>query len=284
MSTPTSSSELTSDLPSRLSWVGSVFSTAFKKQIAYRVDFWIQFGSVIFGSVGLAYVLWSGIYSNQGATTLGGYTLQGMIFYYAFTPVIQRLMNGTDWGLAAEEIYSGTLTRYLIYPVSFFMYKYVQRIASSLVSVLQYGSFILIYAWAFGVPAETHITAQSVMLGFFIALLGGLFYFFIQLCLEAVAFWQDSVWSLLVMLRFSSMFLGGAVLPITLFPESLRKTLVLTPFPHLISLPIRTILGQSSQTDVLLGIEVLAFWIVLSLILMRLIWRQGLRTYAGVGQ
>ena len=62
--------------------------------------------------------------------------------------------------------------------------------------------------------------------------------------LEMVAFWHDSVWSLMAMLRMSLTLSGGGLIPLSLFPERARTVLALLPFSYLISFPIRCFLGQ----------------------------------------
>ncbi|TWW08287.1 hypothetical protein E3A20_25830 [Planctomyces bekefii] len=98
-----------------------------------------------------------------------------------------------------------------------------------------------------------------------------------------VAFWAENVWSLNVMLMFAIRLLGGALLPLTLFPSWAQEYLSYTPFPYLVSFPIRALMGQVSADEWMGGMGILAMWTVFTVALGALIWRRGQLRYTGVG-
>jgi ABC-2 type transport system permease protein len=134
-----------------------------------------------------------------------------------------------------------------------------------------------------GVPADQNITIATVVAGIVTCLIAGILHFAITTCLELVAFWQDVIWNLMVMLRFIVMLLGGGMIPIAFFPEWGQKLVALTPFPALIAFPVRTFLGQVTLGEWFSNIGVLAFWTVIFAGLAAIIWNRGVRQYSGVG-
>jgi ABC-2 type transport system permease protein len=135
----------------------------------------------------------------------------------------------------------------------------------------------------FKLPYDTGFGPSDFILclaGIFIA--GILFYLMMSL-VEMAAFWAENVWSLLVMLRFTVMFLGGVMVPISLFPDWLIQILKFTPFPYLVSFQVRTLIGQMSYELWFEGIAVLTIWIFIFAALNRVVLGLGLKRYTGVG-
>jgi len=265
-------------------WALTVFSLSFRKLIAYRADFWAQTAGIVFGTVFVSYFFWAAVFESQGVNEVAGFTLRGMIFYYALTLVVQRVVGSSEWGTGAEDIYQGTLTRYLVYPVPYFLYKYVERLAAITVAGIQYALLFLVFAACVRFPAEFHVTVGSALASLGVCLVGGFFYFCAQTFLEGVAFWQDTIWSLIAMLRIASSFLSGALVPLSFFPGWAAALLHYTPFPHLVSLPIRALIGQAGAAEIWSGIGVLACWCLVSMAAMVALWAKGLRGYSGGGQ
>ena len=108
-------------------------------------------------------------------------------------------------------------------------------------------------------------------------------YFILAFVLELAAFWIDVVWNLVVMLMFVVSFLGGRMLPLTVFPEWVQTAVGYSPFPYIVSFPARAFLGELSFASWVFGMGIIIFWAVFLSLLTDTVWRKGLRSYAGVG-
>ena len=260
-----------------------VLSLELRKTFSYRFDFWFRFLGVLMANVVIAYYLWSAIFAQTGAAQIGGYTFQGMILYYLMVPLIENVSRGQESGLA-QEIYGGTLTRYLVYPVPFFPFRYVGSLAGTVVALLQLVVVLGGYLALAGRPSDLPLTAGTVAMGLVAAVAAGLLNFLMVAALEMVAFWADQIWSLNVMLMFCVRLLGGSLLPLSLFPDWSRAALAWTPFPYLVSFPIRTLTGQVALVEWGQGLLIIALWSLGFALLDRWIWRRGNLRYTGVGQ
>jgi ABC-2 type transport system permease protein len=98
-----------------------------------------------------------------------------------------------------------------------------------------------------------------------------------------VAFWQDTVWNLLAMLRFVGALLGGTLIPLSMFPGWGRTFAGFTPFPLVFSFPIRCFLGQVGADEWMHSMAMLGLWIAGLSLGVAVVWRRGTRTYSGVG-
>ena len=260
-----------------------VVSIELRRTFTYRFEFWFRFLGTLFANVALAYFLWKAIFAQTGAHQIEGYTFPAMVFYYVLVPLVINITRTHESGFMAGEIYTGTLTRYLVFPMSFFVYKYASTVASTLVGVLQLGIIVAGYALIVGFPAELQLTPASFAMGLSVGILAGALNFYIMSCIEMVAFWADNIWSLGVMFMFLTRLLGGAMLPLAMFPDTVQQILPFTPFPYLISFPVLSLMGRVSLDAWLQGILVMVVWMVAFALLQQLIWKRGSVHYAGVG-
>ncbi|MDH5656320.1 MAG: ABC-2 family transporter protein [Spirochaetia bacterium] len=266
-----------------LSWASTVFSSEIKKMLSYRVDFWLQFPALVLIQIFLAYFLWDSIFESRGASELGGYSFHGLMLYYLMAPLMDRILRGVELRFMSFDIYEGTLSRYLIYPVSFFLYKYIQHAAQSFISFLQFAVMLSLFAVIFHVPEEISLTLTSFLTGMMILVSASLMYFILASIFECIAFWADNVWSLMVMLRLTIFFLGGGMIPLNFFPDWSLEVLLYTPFPYMTYFPIRAFFGYLSVQEFYAGMTVIGSWILILSLSLRLIWKRGLLVYSGVG-
>ena len=271
------------DARMRMSWVFQVMSLEFRRIFSYRADFWLHFFSAALIQILIAYFLWKAIFDHRGVRSIGGYDFATLMLYYLLTPLVDRMVRGQEGTLIAQEIYEGLLNRYLIYPVSFFAFRYATFFAASIVFFGQFLAALGIYFIAFGVPAGVNSGAGSIALGLVFIFFGGVSYFFLSVFLELIAFWADNVWSLLVLMRFILYLAGGGMIPLSFFPEAAQEAIRFTPFPYYINFPIRCLMGRVAPEEIPVAALVTAFWLVVFYLSALFLWKRGSREYTGVG-
>jgi ABC-2 type transport system permease protein len=79
------------------------------------------------------------------------------------------------------------------------------------------------------------------------------------------------------------LFLSGQIAPLTLFPSSIQTVAALLPFRWTIGFPVELLLGRLSPVEALMGLGAQAVWLVVSFVLVRIVWRAGVRIYSAVG-
>ncbi len=262
----------------------SVLSVETRKLMSYRVDFWL---SAIFAfgvELAVAFFLWRAIFDSTGRERIGGFTFDGMVIYYVLAILLGRLARGRDLQLSiSQDIYQGTLTRYLLYPSSYVGFKYAEHLGTLLPSLVQLAVFGSLSAAVLSLPAGLHITPLSVLMTVVSLAAANLLVFLLSYPVQGIAFWADNVWSLTVMVRLIAEVLGGLMLPLSLFPETLQRVLEWLPFAYVFYFPVLTLLGQVSPAEWLRGLAVVLLWCCVLAWVSRGIWRRGYRTYTGVG-
>ncbi len=252
-----------------------------KKILSYRMEFWAGFLGNFLTQFGVAFFLWKAIFLLKGGEEVMGYQFGPLMMYYLLIPLIDRCVQGQEGGGVSSEIYDGGLSRYLIYPVNYFQMKFMEQLAQASVF---FGQLVLalFLVWIFSsqtISLTLPILGKSAIVIF----VAGILHFTIYLNLEMVAFWADNVWSLSVLNRMVTNFLGGGLIPLAFFPEQARKVLEILPFSHLISFPVRCVLGQVNTEEWIRGIAITLIWSSIFGLSAAWAWRKGLRQYAGVG-
>ena len=79
------------------------------------------------------------------------------------------------------------------------------------------------------------------------------------------------------------LFLSGQIAPLTLLPHPVQIIATILPFRWLISFPVELLLGRLTLAQALMGLGAQAAWLIVSLVLVRIIWRAGVRNYSAVG-
>ena len=171
----------------------------------------------------------------------------------------------------------------MVYPTSYFQFKYAQHVGLMAPALVQLAIFSIAYALVLPFPAEVQITPQSICMTVISVAVANLLWYVHHLPVQAVAFWADNVWSLVVMFRFMANLGGGAALPLALFPEWAQRVLVFLPFRYFFDFPVNTLTGRIGGVEWLLGIAVASAWIATLALVTRFVWRRGMFSYTGVG-
>lgn len=258
----------------------AVISMEFRKILAYRSDFWVTFLGQTVVQLIVARSLWQSIFETNKVDSMQGFNLDMMTLYYLVVPIGSRILSGQNMGFLSNEIYDGTFTRYLIYPVNAFVYKSTTYLTHSLFYCLQLFFIFLIYQLFVG---KISFSPEHLFLGVFIFFIASICYMLISMLIELISLWADNVWALMVMLRFFANFFGGGIIPLDFFPQWSQMLLAYTPFPYLISLPVKTLMGLMPINESFTGIGILFVWIMILLGFLQVMWSKGQKSYTGVG-
>ncbi len=259
-----------------------IFSMEIRRALAYRTDFWISFFAGTAAQFAVAWYLWKSVFDYKGIDSIGGFSFGSLMIYYLLAPIVGRTVFGGNLGDIASEIYQGSLTRYLIYPVSFIYYKLIVHLANTFILLLQL--ILVIGATSFLVPSFTYSIGWShILQGTITIAAAATLYFILSGSIQLIAFWADQIWSLSAILRFITGLLGGSLIPLSLFPDGLQPLLRLLPFSCFVHLPLQCFLGNVSLKEWCEGLAVMAVWGIVCGAVYAVLWRRGMLRYSGVG-
>ncbi|HTO98318.1 MAG TPA: ABC-2 family transporter protein [Myxococcales bacterium] len=250
--------------------------TGFAAAVAYRAEFLIWMFSTNMPLVMLA--IWA---AAARSGPVGAYSQQAFAAYY-LAALLVRLMTGAwvVWEMTME-IRQGTLALRLLRPI----HPLLQWSADNLAAVPMRGvvaiPVVAILLWAARAQLA-HDWFPWILLA--PALLGAwLLYFLVQAIIGTFALRFESAASLFdAWLGFSNI-LSGYLVPLDLFPQTVRELALILPFRFQLSFPVELMLGRWSRGE---GLELLlAQWAYVALFWLgaRVAWRSGLRHYAAYG-
>ena len=255
------------------------------KLMSYRGDFWITAVANLGAVLVVNYFLLSSIFATTGKETIAGYSFPGMLTYLIAVSLIGPVVRGSDLQMGiASEIYDGGLSRYFLYPTRYLPFKYAQHVGSILPLVVQMAIFTTILIVTIGLPADSALSARSILAALPALAVANLLYFLLSAPIQCVAFWADNVWSLGVMLRFASMFLGGAMLPLDVFSPAVQEFLRWLPFVACYEFPVLVAMGEITDPgDYFSRLALGLGWCALVAAACRPVWKRGQLGYTGVG-
>jgi len=260
-----------------------VLNVEFRSQLSYRADFWINALAGFVAEFGVTWFVWAAVFRESGKTVIGGYTFEGMVLYFLAVVLLGKLVSGREFeGAVAGDIYEGTLNRYLVFPASFTAFKYAQRIGHLGTAFVQFVLFGVVTLLVLRLPPGG-VSFGSVAMTAVTMVAANLLYFLFDNLIQYVAFWADNVWSLDVAKRWIVMLLGGFMLPLSVFPGSVRRVLDLLPFRFFYDFPARVFLGQIAFVTWVQGLALMGIWGIVTWLLGRYLWHRGQLQYTGVG-
>lgn len=261
-----------------------IASTEARKRLSYRADFWIQSLGVLAIEAGIYWFLWHAVFRESGRVEVGGFSLHGMILYSLAAMLLARAVRGLEFEHAiSQDIYDGGLNRYIVYPTPYFGFKYAQHLGGTLPVLVQLVAFGATFPFLVGLDPTMAVTPASAAMAVVSLAVANLLYFLIAYPVQGVAFWAENVWSLIVTQRLVTALLGGAMLPLTLFPDEVRAVLEASPFPSLFWVPVTTLLGRVEPLEWLRNLAFALAWCAALAVLGRAVFRRGALRYTGVG-
>lgn len=250
---------------------------AINNLLAYRVNFFLLVigPSLVFFLI--KYQLFHTLYQTQNLQSIRGYSQADMLTYQSWVLIVTLLAQSHNSTRLAEDIRLGRITPFLLYPFSLFQFHACNFLALFMIQSLTVCVFAAILVYSDTLRNLGHGVVPGLALIFLVAVL----WFLLQYAIGLLSFWLEQTWVMRVLFQILAQFMSGALLPLELYPQTLRDLILWTPFPYLTWMPARICMyGTDSFSTHLL---ILGFWILLAYLLVRLIWNRGLRMYTAAG-
>lgn len=243
------------------------------------VDFFIATGVAFV----IQFLVWSTIYADQ--REIHGFTFDQLMYYCAFTIFLTRLNNCYDLvEEMAEDIIEGRLEVHMVRPVNYFLQKFAAYLGSGLLYVVPV--FLLCFLYFL---KHSPITVQSpgealgygLLLSGFL-LVGVVLSFCIGIILGLLTFWLMQPDFVLACLTTVTAFLGGAIIPPSFWPASVRPLMEYNPFQYFVAAPAILIVSGDVRAGAW-SLTIAIMYVLGLLMLIRLMWRRAINRYSGAG-
>jgi len=259
----------------------AIIKTEFQRMLTYRFDY-IGFRLANLLEISAQLIIWTVVFQSQ--TIVSGYTYREMISYVLIGWLILFLTSSYGFeDNIARDIHRGTLSNFLLKPVSYLKYVSVLSLGrvslSLLAGVIMSGILIFLFRNIVLAPAgiiSVLLVAAMVFLGYFIRL-------FLSILIGFIAFWTINIGGPQYSLNIAVKFLSGAYFPMNLLPAFFVNISLAFPFVYNFYFPVQIYLGKLSLLDGLRGLGMEILWLVLLYAAIKIVWRFGIKKYEGVG-
>lgn len=261
------------------------YSIIIKNEIQRQFTYRANIAAYAFGNIAelvALTVIWTIVYRN--IDTIKGYSAHEMISYVVFAWFFSFLTTTYAFEAnVARDIHTGTLSNLLVKPQSYIRYMIAVgtgRITIAFLIVLVQGAIVFSFfrnTLIFSLDLPTILLLICMLIAtYFINL-------FLSIIIGFIAFWTMEINGTYYSLKIFSKFMSGTFFPISLLPLFFAKASYFLPFVYTIYIPIQLYLGKISFAEGLRGLAIEMVWLVVLYVIIKIVWRAGLRRYESVG-
>ena len=251
-----------------------IMMTAARARAVYVADIVAEV-PVIFFRIGALSQLFAATYSSTGADEFDGMNYVQLVWCMsliqcfessATEPHVPRIIE--------EEVKSGDLAYSLNKPYSYALFQFYAFLGRGLSNMLI--NLLVSLSLPYFLVGPLDVSFNGLAAGLFMMFMGFVLYFLITLVIGLLAFWIEDVTSIDWLFRACSMIFGGAILPLALFPESIKVVAEYLPFGQLYYSAARLIVNFDHAVFVkFLGVQVM--WLAIFCVMAVLILREGVK-------
>ena len=225
-------------------------------------------------------VVWSTVANAQGGK-IAGYTAGNFAAYFIVWTLV-RNMNivftpfGWEW-----RIRQGRLSAELMRPIHPLHNDVAYFIGWKVVVIILWLPLAAFLIWVFNATFDP--TPLEVVV-FFFAIWGAyLVRTMFSTLIGLVTFWTTRVSAIFELYFAVELLLSGRLVPLSLMPDWVRTLAGFLPFQWAFGFPIESLVGQMTPEQLLTGLGMQLFWIVLGALIVNVVWRYAIRQYSAVG-
>lgn len=259
----------------------SIIKNESQKQMTYRVNIAAYTLGNIFEII-VQVVIWTVIFSKTAV--VNGYSYNEMMTYVIIGWFILFATTNYNFeGNIARDVQQGTLSNYLVKPISYL--RYMAAVSLGRISFALFVVIITQIVLLFVLQEHLILNTDPLLLLmiFIMMVLAYLIKFFIAVLIGALSFWFTEISGIFFSLGVIAKFLSGAYFPLALLPVMFVKVSLWFPFAYTFFVPIQLYLGKLTLLDGVKAIGVQAVWLFVLYAIIKFVWHLGLRRYESAG-
>jgi ABC-2 type transport system permease protein len=255
------------------------FKTVMAIQLQYRVSLVIWLIGTVLEPV-IYLVVWSTVARSTGGQ-VGSYTPSDFAAYF----IVLMLVNHATftwiiYGFDAR-IRQGAFSPLLLRPVHPIHADVAENLSYKMLTLGVMLPTAAILALVF--HPRFHLVGWALLAFVLAILLAIALRFLVEWTVALLAFWTSRMSAVDQMYFLTVLFLSGQVAPLSLFPAPVQWAANVLPFQWMVAFPAELVLGRLGPRAALAGFAAQAAWLLAAFVLLRVLWRLGLRRYSAVG-
>lgn len=261
----------------------SYYKAYLKEMFAYPIGFIVSlFIDPLMVLVTIS--LFKSIYAYQGVSSVAGYDLAQMIWYFAGTHFIWYFTYTYVDYTISHDILSGDLSLILLKPVSIFSATLGEGMALRTAGIVcEFIPNFIVYSLFY---PPTFMTICSFLRFILCVVLSFFIMFAINFLVGLSAFIFKNNNSMRSLKGILLCLLGGANFPLDFYPEWLGRILDFLPFKYVFYVPLRVLINKEGTQSLaefskLIGVQLV--WIILLFLICKCLWDKMIKHFCAVG-
>ncbi len=214
-------------------------------------------------------------YSVTHTKEFDGLNFVQLIWVLTFVNCFESSSTQPDLSkMIEDEVKSGSLAYSVNKPYSYPLFHYAGYLGRTVPNLII--NLIGCCSLIFFLVGGSHMTLRGILAGALLMVAGFTLHFLIDLSIGLLAFWIEDVGSVAYLYHTATLIFGGVILPISLFPDMLKKVADVLPFGQLYYSGARVIVQFDSEHFVSF-LKVQLFWLAFFSAVACIIWRKGMK-------
>lgn len=219
------------------------------------------------------------------SSSISGFSsLSEVTGYYLILFILGGLiMTHIEEEVAHWDIKEGRLVRFILKPFPYILNKFflelTWRILMFTVSLLGILVMILIFGHFLTISITLWQLGALVLMSF----LGLMISFIFKMIIGLSALWITEYGGMQQFIFVLTVLFSGTVVPIDMFPSYLKTISSFLPIQYMVYYPVRVLQGKLSADQIVSVISIQILWIALLSFAYKIIWKQGIKRFTGVG-
>lgn len=246
---------------------------AMQETLAYRVTYIVNMFSMVV-TYTVIFFVWSAVYA--GNPDLDGYQWQEMKSYLIVSLFLSSLVSMSSEFRISRQIRTGNIAVELLRPADY----QKASLSITLGYSISEGVLIAIACLGFAFITGATVIPQNALtwLLFIVSVLFSMATKFLMVYVFGlVSFWTTSLMGISWLRRGLTDFFSGALIPLALFPSTLRTITDWLPFKAIVWIPASVFTGRLYGRALTRDFAVAFIWIVVLWFLGRLVWKAAMR-------
>ncbi|WP_203641899.1 ABC-2 family transporter protein [Levilactobacillus andaensis] len=220
--------------------------------------------------------MWLAVYNFSGRSDIAGIQPQQMVLYLIVVNILALIFSADPIFKFSGLVRSGNLSIVLMRPINYFVQSFWDYLGRAI-------PYLIIYGLATGIISPVFHRGPLYGLSslLLMAVTYGMFFLMIT-AISLCSFWLVQVWPLRPVLSALFLLLGGQAFPLQVLPATF-SWLIYNPFSLAGNQLTLLLLGKLSLGQIATTGGWAMLWTIVALVLIKLTWQRGIRSYEGVG-
>jgi ABC-2 type transport system permease protein len=224
--------------------------------------------------------VWQAVADARGGEA-GGFTPEMFAGYFMVLVLFRELtFTWVAWELETL-VNQGKLSPLLLRPIHPLLDQWVKMLSYKLQSVVMLLPITAVIAMLFGATLDTTIT--HVLIAMLLIIPASLIRFTADASLATLAFWLTRIGGPRGIYYVVLVFLAGQFAPLAVLPGPLQEVARALPFYWALGYPVELAIGTQPLASLPHALMMMALWICLCGVLLRVLWHRGITRYGAVG-